>query len=73
MKSAVGAKVKNIGQTANTATLQMTRKLAMWQPLEMVLIEGKWIPTDLADAWDAQMAAAKTALLAMKPNWKPTR
>ncbi len=68
LKSAVGAKVKNIGQTANTATLQMTPKTGDVATLEMVLIEGKWIPTDLADAWDAQMAAAKTALLAMKPQ-----
>ena len=67
-KSAVGAKVENIAQTTNTATLQMTPKTGDVATLEMVLVEDKWIPTDLADTWDAQMAAAKTALLAMKPQ-----
>ena len=67
-ESIVNAKVKNVQQTENTATLQMSPENGDTATIEMVLVEGKWIPTDLANEWDAQMAAAKTALLAMKPQ-----
>jgi len=67
-ESIVNAKVKNVQQTENTATLQMSPENGDTATIEMVLVEGKWIPTDLANEWDAQMAAAKTALLAIKPQ-----
>jgi hypothetical protein len=67
-ESIVNAKMKNVQQTENTATLQMSPENGDTATIEMVLVEGKWIPTDLANEWDAQMAAAKTALLAMKPQ-----
>jgi len=56
------AKVETVSSTDSTATLKLTGPKGDEQLQEFVKHDGKWLPKDMVEDWDQQMADAREGL-----------
>lgn len=54
--------------TADTATLRLTMEGEEPEEVEMTRVEGRWVPTELAEEWSEKMAEARQGLAEMSPE-----
>lgn len=55
-------KIETLSTTDDTATLQSTGPDGRTEKIELVRVEGKWLPKDMAEKWDQEIANAQQAL-----------
>jgi hypothetical protein len=60
-----GVKAEVVSTEGDTATVKITVPGEDPKETEMVRVEGKWVPKDLADEWDKRIAEAKAGLAEM--------
>lgn len=58
-------KVEVVSQDAESATLRMTAPDEDPEEVQFTRVEGRWVPSELADDWDKDVAEAKESLSAM--------
>lgn len=63
---------KLISSASDTATVEIIKPDATKETVELVRVEGKWVPKDMADQWASKIGEAQKALAAMqiKPEEK---
>jgi hypothetical protein len=59
------AKVEVISSEGDSATLRMTAPDEEPEEMELTRVEGRWVPSDMAEEWDTNVAEAKAKLAAM--------
>ncbi len=60
--------VEVLEQTGDTARLRITVPDEEPEEVSMALIEGRWVPTEMAEEWDAKVAEARTGLEEITPE-----
>jgi hypothetical protein len=60
--------VETVAVADDTATLRLTTANEEPEEVEMVRVEGRWIPADLAEEWPEMMANARRQLDEMTPE-----
>lgn len=60
--------INTVATTADAATLHVQVPNQPIQPLELVAVEGKWIPADIARDWKANIERMLTTLNQQSPN-----
>lgn len=63
-KDLANVQVEVVSSSADAATVKITTGDKVEQE-EMVKVEGKWVPKEMADEWDAKIAEAKANLAEM--------
>jgi len=63
-----GLQVQVLEKTADTATIRMTAPGEDPEEEEMVRVEGRWVPKEMAEEWDEGIAEAKKGLAEMTPE-----
>jgi hypothetical protein len=61
-------KVETVDATENTATLRISSADHEPEDVQMVKVEGRWIPADLADEWDKSIDEARQGLAEITPE-----
>lgn len=55
-------KVETVTSSDSSATLKIIQPDGKEETQEFIKVEGKWIPKDMADGWESQIAAAKISI-----------
>jgi len=61
-------RVDKTSSTTATLSMDQTPGAPPPPPINLVLSEGRWLPEDLVNNWDATMAQAKAGIDSMKPE-----
>lgn len=57
-----GGKFSTVAQDGDTATIRFEKKNGETEDMELIRIEGKWMPKEVVDSWDKEIAEAKAFL-----------
>ncbi len=60
--------VETVEATDDTATLRISSANQEPEDVEMVRVEGRWVPKDIAEEWDSNVADAREGLEALTPE-----
>lgn len=66
-------KIETVSTSDSTATLKTTGPNGEEQTMELVRVEEKWLPKEMVDGWEQQMAAAREALDGMPDQMDQAR
>lgn len=66
-----GVKVEIIKAEAESATVKVTHPDKSSKEMELVRVEGKWVPKEMVDDWAEMMANARKQLAGMGKEMKP--
>lgn len=61
-------KVEVVDNTGDTATLKISTPEEEPEDVQLTRVEGRWVPTDLAEDWDENIEKARTNLAEMTPE-----
>jgi len=59
------SKIETISQEGNTATVRVSTPGEEPEDIPLTLVEGRWVPTDMAQDWDTKIAEAKEQIATM--------
>ncbi len=64
----IGLQVEVIESSADTAKLRITDQAGESEEVDMVRVEGRWIPKELNDGWQEAITSAKEGLAKITPE-----
>ena len=73
LASLSGATVETISDDDDKATLKITSPEGEAEEVEFVRVDGHWLPADIQNDWDSQMASAKEGLATLPDASKQLR
>ena len=68
LAKARGMQVAIVNQEGDTATLKITAPDEDPEEVQLTLVDGRWVPADMAKDWDKNVAEARAELEAITPE-----